>query len=94
MLCKQTTYYPQIKMENILYQRVNNALEQIRPHLKVDGGDVEIVEITAQNILRIRWMGNCEGCSMSCMTMRAGIEHSVKSQVPEIVSVEAVNGVA
>lgn len=76
-----------------LIARVDKALDDVRPHLKVDGGNVEVVDITDDMILQIKWIGNCESCSMSAMTMRAGVEQTVKGQVPEIVSVEAVNGV-
>jgi Fe-S cluster biogenesis protein NfuA len=76
-----------------LYNRVNLALDTVRPHLAVDGGNVEIVEITDDNVLKIKWLGACEGCNMSWMTMRAGIEQTIKNQVPEISGVEAVNGV-
>ncbi len=77
-----------------LLKRVDTALDDIRPHLKVDGGNVEVVDITEEMILQIKWIGNCQSCSMSAMTMRAGIEQTVKGQVPEIVGVEAVNGIA
>lgn len=76
-----------------LIARVDKALDDVRPHLKVDGGNVEVVDITEDLVLQIKWIGNCESCSMSAMTMRAGVEQTVKGQVPEIVSVEAVNGV-
>ncbi len=76
-----------------LLERVDRALDDVRPHLKVDGGNVEVVDITEDLVLQIKWIGNCESCSMSAMTMRAGVEQTVKGQVPEIVSVEAVNGV-
>lgn len=80
-------------MNNQLIVRVDKALDSIRPHLAVDGGNVEIVEITEEMQLRIKWLGNCENCFMSVMTMKAGIEQVVMAQVPEIKSVEAVNGV-
>ena len=80
-------------MENQLRARVDKALDSIRPHLAVDGGDVEIVEVTDDMCLKIKWLGNCENCFMSVMTMKAGIEQVVKAQVPEILSVEAINGV-
>jgi Fe-S cluster biogenesis protein NfuA len=80
-------------MENNLKERIEKALDSIRPHLAVDGGDVEIVEVTDDMQLKIKWLGNCENCFMSVMTMKAGIEQVVKSQVPEILSVEAINGV-
>lgn len=74
-----------------LWQRVNTALDTIRPHLKSDGGDIEVVDITEDMVLQIRWIGMCETCSMNGMTLRAGIEYTVKSQVPEIKAVKAVN---
>ncbi len=77
-----------------LWTKVDAALDDIRPHLKVDGGNVELVEISDDMEVKIRWMGNCESCSMSAMTMRAGVEQSIKNKVPNIKSVEAINGVA
>ena len=81
-----------ITVEQTLYDKVNLALDEIRPHLAVDGGNLEIVEITDDMIVKIKWMGNCEHCSMSAMTMRAGVEQTIKSKLPEIKGVEAVNG--
>ncbi len=77
-----------------LIEKVNSALESVRPHLKVDGGDVEVVDITDDMKVQIKWMGNCESCSMSTMTLRAGIEEAIKNKIPEIKGVEALNGVA
>ncbi|MEM1324964.1 MAG: NifU family protein [Bacteroidota bacterium] len=73
--------------------RVEQALDNIRPHLAIDGGNIEVVDITADKIVQIKWLGNCEGCSMSMMTMRAGVEQTLKSHVPEVNGVEAMNGV-
>lgn len=73
-------------------EKVDKALDSIRPHLAVDGGDVEVVEVTDDMQLKIKWLGNCENCFMSEMTMKAGIEEVVKTQVPEIKSVVAING--
>jgi Fe-S cluster biogenesis protein NfuA len=72
--------------------RVEEALETIRPHLETDGGDLEIVELTDDMVLKFKWLGNCETCSMSTMTMKGGIEHTIKTKVPEIHAVEAING--
>ncbi|MCE2790015.1 MAG: NifU family protein [Saprospiraceae bacterium] len=72
--------------------RINTALDEIRPHLAVDGGDIELVELTEKGIVRIKWLGNCEHCSMSSMTMRAGVEQAIRAKVPEITGVEAING--
>ncbi len=80
-------------MDNQLIERIDKALDSIRPHLAVDGGNVEIVEVTTDMQLKIKWLGNCENCFMSMMTMKAGIEQVVIAQVPEIKSVEAINGV-
>lgn len=76
-----------------LITRVEKALDNIRPHLAIDGGNIEVVNITADNIVQIKWLGTCEGCSMSVMTMRAGVEETLKNQVPEVEGVEALNGV-
>lgn len=77
-----------------LIDKVDKALEEIRPHLRVDGGNIEIVEVTDDMTVKVRWMGNCEFCSMSAMTMKAGVEQTIKSKIPEIKSIEAVNGVS
>ncbi len=76
-----------------LIKRVDKALDDIRPHLAVDGGNIEIVDITAEMVLQINWLGNCSSCSMSAMTMRAGIEQTLQGKVPEITGVEALNGI-
>ena len=77
-----------------LFERVDKALNTIRPHLHVDGGDIEVVEITDDFLLRLKWIGNCEFCSMSTMTMKAGVEQAIKTLVPEILAIEVVNGVS
>ena len=81
---------PTLQQKDLLI-RVNEALETIRPHLAVDGGDVEVIEVTSDMRVKIKWMGNCVNCSMSAMTLKAGIEQAIKGKIPEIVSVEAVN---
>jgi len=78
--------------KEILLQRVEQALTTLRPHLETDGGDIEIVELTDDMILKFRWLGNCETCSMSTMTLIGGIKHTIKSFVPEIKDVEPING--
>lgn len=75
-----------------LLQRIEEALGTVRPHLHVDGGDVELVDVTDDMHVKIRWMGMCESCAMSAMTLRAGIAEAIKGKIPEIVGVEAVNG--
>ncbi len=75
-----------------ILERVEIALETIRPHLKADGGDIEVVELTTDMILKVKWIGTCETCSMSTMTMKGGIEQTIKSFVPEVNAIEAING--
>jgi len=70
---------------------IDRALDNVRPHLKVDGGDVEVVDITDDNLVKVKWLGNCRSCNMSHFTMKAGIEQTIRSVMPEISGVEAVN---
>ena len=74
-----------------LTEQVEQALETIRPYLIADGGNVEIEEISAGNVVKLRLLGNCGSCKMSFMTMKAGIEQAIMKAVPEITSVVAVN---
>ncbi len=74
-----------------LTARVEAALEQIRPYLQADGGNVSLVEITDDKIVKLELHGACKSCSMSMMTMKAGIEESIKRVAPEINGVEAIN---
>ena len=70
--------------------KIEKALEQVRPFLKADGGDVSFVDITDDNIVRIQLHGACKGCSISHITMKAGIEEAIRNAVPEIKTVEAI----
>jgi Fe-S cluster biogenesis protein NfuA len=73
-----------------LEQKIEIALNSMRPFLQADGGDVELVEITDDMEVRLRLKGNCSSCEMSGMTMKAGIENGLKSAIPQIVNVVAV----
>ncbi|MGM0478586.1 MAG: NifU family protein [Bacteroidota bacterium] len=72
-------------------EKVNQALHQLRPFLEQDGGDMELVEITEDAVVRVRLLGACKDCSMSAMTMKAGLEEAVKKMAPEVAHVEAIN---
>ena len=74
-----------------LNTRVEEALNQIRPYLETDGGNVSLVEITDDLVVKLKLLGACKNCSMSMMTLKAGIEETIKRAIPEIRSVEAVN---
>ncbi len=70
-------------------EKVEKALEKIRPYLQRDGGDVELVEIDG-SIVKVRLTGACHGCPMSQMTLKAGVERIIRQEVPEITEVVAV----
>ncbi len=74
-----------------LLDRIEQALNQIRPYLEADGGNVEVLEVTNEFVLKLKLLGSCGTCPMSIMTLKAGIEEAVKRAVPEITAVEAVN---
>lgn len=74
-----------------LLDRVEASLNTMRPYLTDDGGNVEIVEITDDMVVKLKLVGACSNCPQSFMTMKAGIEEAVKRSVPEIKSVVAIN---
>jgi Fe-S cluster biogenesis protein NfuA len=73
-----------------LKEQVQDALEKIRPALQRDGGDVELVEVNEQGVVKVRLKGACGGCPMSQMTLKMGIEKVIKQYVPDVKSVESV----
>ena len=74
-----------------LFERVDKALQTIRPYLEADGGDVKILDIDEDGVVRLELLGACGSCPMSTMTLRAGVEEAIKRAVPEVKSVDAVN---
>ena len=74
-----------------LRERVEEALESLRPYLMADGGSVRLVDITPEMVVELELLGACGTCPMSTMTLRAGIEQAVKRFAPQIMRVEAVN---
>jgi Fe-S cluster biogenesis protein NfuA len=74
-----------------LQQRVEQALDSIRPYLEADGGNVEVVEITEDQTLKLQLKGACRTCNMSHMTMRSGIEETIRRAVPEIKQIISLN---
>jgi Fe-S cluster biogenesis protein NfuA len=77
--------------ENIFMRdKVQAAIDKIRPALQKDGGDVILIDVTDDGIVKVQLTGACKGCPMSQMTLKEGIEKFVKSEIPEIVSVESV----
>jgi Fe-S cluster biogenesis protein NfuA len=76
---------------NISREQVLKALESMRPFLQADSGDVELIEISNDNIIKVKLTGACSSCPMSIMTLRAGIERSLMREIPAIKRVEAVS---
>ncbi|MCK9573295.1 MAG: NifU family protein [Candidatus Omnitrophica bacterium] len=74
----------------MLKEKVENALKGIRPALQADGGDVELVEVTEEGVVKVRLKGACGCCPMSTYTLKMGIEQRLKEEIPEVKSVEQV----
>jgi Fe-S cluster biogenesis protein NfuA len=74
-----------------LIKIIEDTLTQLRPFLEADGGDLELVEITDEGVVKLKLLGACSNCSMSSMTLKAGVEEAVKKAAPQIKSVIAVN---
>ncbi|MEP1096438.1 MAG: NifU family protein [Cyclobacteriaceae bacterium] len=74
-----------------LIDRIENALEKIRPYLEADGGDVKVLKVDKNKNVVLELLGNCGSCPMSTMTLKAGVEEAIKREVPEIKGVHAVN---
>jgi Fe-S cluster biogenesis protein NfuA len=72
-------------------EKILKALESIRPYLNADGGDVELINVSADGIVEVKLTGNCSSCPLSTMTLRAGVERALLREVPEIRRVEAVS---
>lgn len=77
--------------DQALYERVESSLDSIRPYLRKDGGDIELVEITPELEVRVRLVGACVSCPMSFMTMKAGVEENLRAAIPEIRGISAIN---
>jgi len=74
-----------------IIRKVKNVLEQIRPYIQQDGGDIEFVELTDDMIVNVELKGACGSCPYSMMTLKGGVETTIKNAIPEIQSVESIN---
>lgn len=72
------------------YRRVADIIDRIRPAIQADGGDIELVEVTDEGVVRVRLHGACVGCPSSSITLQMGIERNLKEKVPQVVAVEQV----
>jgi len=71
-------------------EKVESVLKQIRPALQADGGDVELVDVSQEGLVKVRLMGSCGGCPMSMITLKNGIERILKEKIPELKAVVSV----
>jgi Fe-S cluster biogenesis protein NfuA len=71
-------------------EQVQAAIDKIRPMLKADGGDVELIDVSDDGVVQVRLQGACSGCPMSQMTLKNGIERVIKQEVPQVKTVESV----
>ena len=74
----------------MLKEKVQSALDKVRPSLQADGGDVQLIEVSEDGVVKVKLVGACGGCPMSQMTLKMGIEKVLKQNVPEVKSVESV----
>ncbi|HBP45175.1 MAG TPA: hypothetical protein DD635_04690 [Flavobacteriales bacterium] len=75
-------------------ERVEQALEGLRPYLEADGGDISLVEVTQDHHVKVELHGACADCQMIHMTMKGGVEQAIRQAAPEVVKVEAINWTA
>jgi Fe-S cluster biogenesis protein NfuA len=80
-----------LKLNTELHEKVSKAIDGVRPYLEADGGNIELVDITDEGIVKVRLTGACGHCPMSTMTLRAGVERAIIQEVPSVRRVEAVS---
>jgi len=73
-----------------IYEKVRHAIEMVRPYLIADGGDVELVDVSDQLVVKVKLTGACEGCPFSVQTLKAGIEQAIRNEVPELKELVSV----
>jgi len=71
-------------------EKVEAALNKVRPFLQADGGDVELIDVSPDGVVQVRLTGACEGCPMSQMTLKHGVEKVLREEVPEVTGVVSV----
>ena len=77
-------------MPIIKKEKIEEVLNTIRPYLQIDGGDVELVDVSEENIVTVRLLGACNGCPLNLMTLRAVIERALMKEIPEMKRLESV----
>ncbi len=77
--------------QSALIAKVENVIDQIRPYLEADGGNIRFHSLTDDNVVMVELLGACGSCPMSQMTLKAGVEQAMKKAIPEIKAVESIN---
>jgi Fe-S cluster biogenesis protein NfuA len=77
-------------MEVLMREKVEKALDKIRPMLMADGGNVELVDVTADGVVKLKLTGSCGCCPMSQMTLKSGVERIIRQEVPEVKEIVAL----
>lgn len=70
--------------------RVQEVIDQIRPNLQADGGDIELIDVTPEGVVKVKLQGACSGCPGAAMTLKMGVEKMLKKHIPEVTAVERV----
>lgn len=82
-----------VKIDDKIIKQIEEGLSQIRPHLEADGGDVSLVEVTDDYIVKVKFLGACKDCDVSLMTLKAGIEQAVKRHCPQVKRVIDIDNI-
>lgn len=77
--------------KNKLFDKINSALNQVRPYLQADGGDISLIDITDDFVVKVKLTGACQGCPFSYQTLKSGVEQALIREVPEIKEVVSVD---
>ena len=80
-----------VQTDTELIQRIERALAEIRPYLESDGGDISLVDVTPEMVVRVKLHGACQSCSVNQMTLTAGVEQSIKKYAPEVNAVQNID---
>lgn len=77
--------------KNKLLSRINKALDKVRPYLQADGGDISLIDVTDEMIVKVKLTGACYGCPFSMQTLKSGVEQALVKEIPEIKEVQALS---
>jgi Fe-S cluster biogenesis protein NfuA len=79
-----------MQQDNEMRQRVEAVIDEIRPNLVADGGNIELIDVTDEGVVKVQLQGACRGCPGAAMTLRLGVERLLKQRIPEVTAVENV----